>query len=147
MGSLVFDLSIKEKDKLNNNYLYKDLKLDSEITENKRDVKVSLDYQAINNGIFNMFLFNQGERILLPEFGNSLYRYLYEPINEHTARKITNEIELMFQRWEPRVEIDRIDIEPRPDENTYIVSIHYSVPSLNSQKILNFNVAINARRE
>ena len=145
MASLNYDLSISNGT-ITRNYTYKDVKVDVADKPNNRDIEDNLDYQAIEGGIFNLFLFNQGERIINPEFGNSLYKYLYEPISELTARKIGEEINLMFTRWEPRVKIEAINIEQDPDQNQYNVEVQYTVPSLQGGSIKTFNTAVNARR-
>lgn len=145
MASIIYDLSLTNKTVVNN-YTYKDVTTDLSKTYNNRDISVSIDYQAIQNGINNMFLFIQGERILLPEFGNTIYKYLYEPINDSTAASIVNEIKDMFDKWEPRVEIKSVNVVPKPDQNTYLIQIIYSVPSLNNEQILQFNTALNIRR-
>ncbi len=66
MGSIVFNTSIGTKD-VKKNYLYKDVSMDIQALDNhNNDIKVSLDIEAIQNGIDNIFTFRQGERILLP---------------------------------------------------------------------------------
>lgn len=145
MASIIYDLSLTNKT-VTNNYTYKDVTADLSKTYNNRDIAVSIDYQAVQNGINNMFLFIQGERILLPDFGNTIYKYLYEPINDSTAASIINEIKDMFEKWEPRVTINSVNVIPKPDLNTYSIQILYSVPSLNNEQILAFNTALNIRR-
>jgi len=145
MGSIVYDLSLGKKDAVID-YTYKDIKIDVKKTNSNRDIEVSKDFEAINNGIYNLFLFELGERIINPEFGNSLYKYLYEPINDGTAQAIGEEILNMFENWEPRVNILNILITPDEDANTYSVEITYNVPSLRGEQILSFNTALNARR-
>lgn len=145
MGSLNYNLNISQNSIIRN-YTYKDLKIDISTNTNNRDIHDNTDYAAIEGGIYNLFLFSQGERIINPEFGNTLYKYLYEPISDLTATKLGEEINNMFARWEPRVNIQLINIIPKPDENTYEIIINYNVPSLGNSTIKTFNVSINARR-
>jgi len=145
MGSLIYNVALAEKSETKK-YVYKDISLDAESLPAKNDIKASFDYGAVQNGLTNLFLFAQGERIILPEFGNSLYKYLYEPVNEIVAGNIGEELLLMFQTWEPRITIDKIQITPVPDSNQYSIVVKYRVPSLKGDSILNFNTAINARR-
>jgi phage baseplate assembly protein W len=145
MGSLLFNLKNVNKT-INRNYVFKDVALDMTPTGNNLDIDTSLDYAAIQNGIDNMFLFLPGERVLFPDFGNNLYRYLYEPANNTTVGRLVDEIRTMFDKWEPRVKILDIFAEIIPDENTIKLEIQYSVPSLNKERIINFNKSINIRR-
>lgn len=144
MGSLIFDASSHDVT-VEKDYTFKDVKVDFEIDVKNREIADNKDVIAIEGGIFNMFLFDQGERIIQPEFGNSIYKYLYEPINKFTAENIINEIRLMFERWEPRVNILDITAEPFEDENTIYIKVFYNVPAL-GDAVLTFEASINARR-
>lgn len=145
MSSIVIDLSLVNKT-INKNYIFKDSLFDLHSNTKRNDLRVAVDYQAVQNGIQNLFLFKQGERILLPEFGNSLYKYLYEPINDLTAEKIRNEISFMFEKWEPRVQILGISVQGVIDEQMYKIVIAYIVPAISKQNKLEFSTAIGARR-
>jgi phage baseplate assembly protein W len=145
MGSLLYNFSTVNKS-VTKDYTFKDLALDVYQTQNNRDVKASLDFSAVQNGIENMFLFLPGERVLLPSFGNNLYKYVYEPINDITAGRLREEVIKMFSDWEPRVNIVDIRVIPDEDHNLYHVVIQYSVPSLGKRNILNWNKSINMRR-
>ncbi len=52
-----------------------------------------------------------GERLMLPEFGCSLERYLFEPNTISTLRLIQEEVKRAISRWEPRVRLDDIVVE------------------------------------
>ncbi len=57
-----------------------------------------------------------GERLMLPEFGCSLERYLFEPNNISTLRLIQEEVKRAINRWEPRVRIDDIVVETKASD-------------------------------
>ena len=144
MGSLVLNLQLDQKD-VSKQWTYKDMDSSLTIDETKRNVNTAKDIDAVENSIYNMFLFAKGERIINPEFGNNLYQFLYEPINNITAKRIGQAINDMFERWEPRVVIEELIVTPYEDENTYVVEINYVIPTLHNQ-LLNFTYAVNARR-
>jgi phage baseplate assembly protein W len=145
MGAVIFDLSLGEKT-IHKQWTFKDIKTADFTSDRKnRNIKVALDKNAIQNSINNMFLFTKGERVLIPNFGNSLYEYLYEPVSELTAKKLGQAILSMFELWEPRVQIINIIVEPRPDENTFIIEVEYTIPSIGNET-LKFDTAINQRR-
>lgn len=145
MANLLLDYSVVDPT-INKPYTFKDVSVDFTTTLNNRDIATNLDFQAIQGGIDNMFLFLKGERVLLPEFGNNLYRYLYEPCTAITGERLGNEILAMFKKWEPRVNVIKIIVTPYPDENTYTAEVTYSVPVLNKEQVLTFSKAINIRR-
>jgi phage baseplate assembly protein W len=100
-----------------------------------------LDLESVKNGIRNIFSYKKGERIILPAFGNNLNKFLYEPINNYTAENIGLEISSMISTWDPRVNIIKVLVIPKPDDNQYDVAVIYSVPSLNNQPI-KFNTVL-----
>ena len=66
-------------------------------------------------------------------------------MNENTAKKLCKAILDMFERWEPRVEITGVQINPDPDQNLFQIEVVYTVPSLGNN-VLKFNTAVNQRR-
>lgn len=146
MASIVYDLSLVNKT-VDKNYTFKDISpVDIDDRTLNGDVPASYDGRAVQNGINNMFLFARGERVLQPEFGNSLYKYLMEPVTILGANKIAYEIRQMFNRWEPRVEILDTAVVPLPDDHMYHVAVLYTIPALSKNNVLKFQTAVNQRR-
>ena len=141
MASLIIDLSQYNKTS-SKDWIFKDFKNPLDLRADKADVIDSKDYAAIENSISNIFLFVPGENIVFPDFGNSLYKYVYEPINETTTDAIRNEIITIFKVWEPRVRIVSLDIIEIRDENTIYIQMIYTVPMFNDARTLQFNVGI-----
>ena len=139
---------------LEQGYLYKDVFLD--ITPsvyyngqlNKkvilRDVQASFDEQAIKNSITNIFLTAPGQKILSPEFGLDLRRYLFEQVNDFNAFQIQDDIQNKLPDQEPRVQLEGVSVRPIPDQHEYYITLQINVPSLNIyglslQSLLNNN--------
>ena len=57
-----------------------------------------------------------GERVLLPEFGCGLDRYLFEPNSIGTLRLIQEEVKRALGRWEPRILLEDVRVETNPFE-------------------------------
>ena len=68
----------------------------------------------IKSDLLALLLTNQGERVMLPEFGASLRRFLFEPNDLILRQQVRNFITEQIQRWEPRVVVDAIDITTQP---------------------------------
>ena len=143
--NLVLDYSLTQQSIIKP-YTFKDLAMDMISDDFNRDIKTSIDIDAIQNGINNMFVFLQGERILLPDFGNSIYKYLYEPVSDFIAERIGEEVKRMFDKWEPRVTIKAINITPDAENNTYYLQVLYIIPALDKEKLINYSKALNQRR-
>src|ERR1041384_853691 len=52
-----------------------------------------------------------GERLMRPDFGCGLDRYLFEPNNTSTLRLIQEEVKRSLARWEPRVRLNDVRVE------------------------------------
>ena len=74
-----------------------------------------------------------GERLMRPEFGGGLERYLHEPNTLTTRRQIRDLITSSLERWEPRILLDRVDVwemDERPD--TVRIEIVYRLRRTNA---------------
>lgn len=143
MASILYDYQYNLNKTISKPYIYKDLSLSSDSTnaDINKNIGSLTDIEAVKSGLSNIFSFHPGERILLPDFGNGLYKYLYEPINDYTSTTIGEEILTMITRWEPRVKILNVNVEAVPDDNEYRISIYYTIPTLTNQTI-QFNKVI-----
>ncbi len=67
-----------------------------------------------------------GERLRLPEFGAGLGRFLFEPNTLATHTRMRQRIGEALQRWEPRVQVEEIDVQPDSvDPQAAIATITY----------------------
>lgn len=57
-----------------------------------------------------------GEQLLHPAYGAGLTEFLGEPDTLTTRQRIHDRIRDAIGRWEPRIDIDRIDVQDYPDE-------------------------------
>jgi len=129
MSSVVLDLNFT-KNVVEKKWLYKDTNINF---TNKLE---KTDLSAIQNSINNLFIFRKGERILKPEYGNVLVHFLYEPINNLSEKRFREDLRKMFEDWEPRLEIEYLEIEGFPDEHRYNIKINYSIPSLEEYNLV-----------
>ena len=143
----ISDVSVDKRDNaaLEGGYLYKDLFLDLEpnVYYNKqlnkqvilKDVQGSYDLQAIKNSIINIFLTSPGQKILNPEFGLDLRRYLFEPVNSSTAYRIKYDINTKLPGQEPRIQIQNVNVDAITDAQEYYIALQINIPSLDAYGI------------
>ena len=143
----ITDVSVtkSENSALEDGYLYKDLLLDIEpaVYYNKqlnktvmlKDIQGSYDMDAIKNSITNIFLTTPGQKILSPEFGINLRRFIFEPANSFTAYRIKADILNNLPDMEPRIELQEVTVIPVPNEHEFYVTLQINVPSLNAYGI------------
>lgn len=69
-----------------------------------------------------------GERILLPDFGCALERFLFEPNTVSTLRLIQEEVKRALTRWEPRIQLDDVVVETNEiDPRVVDITIFYTL--------------------
>lgn len=85
------------------------------------------DVDAVKGAVKNIFTWIPGERILIPDFGNTIRKYLYEGITEINSEQIVNECQMLMTKWEPRAIIDRLfkkdSIEEQENNQVSIIMI------------------------
>ena len=134
-------VSKAEDNAIKQNYLYKDLFLDVKNSysynaqlnrkEELKDVAGLYDIESIKNSIANALLTSPGEKILNPEFGIDLRRFIFEPVDIFTTQEIRADIEENLPNFEPRIELEKVDVEALEDEQQYNIQLQINVPSLN----------------
>ena len=123
--------------------LYRDIVLDLKIDYTKntqlekrreiKDLQISENLGAIKNSLFNLFTTMPGQKILNPLFGLNLTQYLFTAISTAQARIIGESIVSGVRKFEPRILLRTINVEPVYEENQYNVLMIIDVPSLNIQ--------------
>tara|TARA_R110002020_G_scaffold36323_11_gene109024 strand:+ start:1592 stop:2080 length:489 start_codon:yes stop_codon:yes gene_type:complete len=133
-------VSDRDNNALKENYLYKDLFLDIDNRvsynnklnrkEELRDVLGLFDIEAVQNSIANALLTSPGEKILNPEFGVDLRRYLFEPVSDDITDEIQEDITDNLPNWEPRIDLENVFVEADEDQQEYNITLQINVPSL-----------------
>ena len=103
---------------------------DIDIGINKKtdgDINDMVNVYAIMNSLDNIIKTMPGSRRMIPEFASSLYTMLFEPIDNTTSEKIGYQILGSIERWEDRIVIDNLNIEPKEDDNMYIITLIFHI--------------------
>ena len=61
-----------------------------------------------------------GEQLMHPDFGAGLQTFLQESNTLVTRRRLHDRITDALTRWEPRLLIDRVEVETVPDQPTHL---------------------------
>jgi hypothetical protein len=84
--------------------------------------------QNIRESIQVILLTEQQERLMMPEFGGGLKSFLFRPNTTSTYRLIQDRITRALARWEPRISVESVTVEPHPeDDQAALVSIYYKL--------------------
>ena len=66
-----------------------------------------------------------GERIMRPSFGCGLRRYLMKPNTSATRALIQREVGISLRAWEPRIDVQSIEVTPGDDPSLVLIEIFY----------------------
>ena len=106
---------------------FKDLNITFKKHPVTNDVVVSKDASAIKQAIVNLLLTNKGERLMNPEYGSDIRRFLFEPLDYGTAFQIKGNIRDTLERFEPRINVLDIKCKLNFTDNGFDVELQYSV--------------------
>lgn len=80
-----------------------------------------------------------GERPMRPEFGCGIHDYIFAPINATTAGRLAYEVRLSLHRWEPRIDVESVDVTVDPvAASTLYIDIRYTIRGRNDPRNLVF---------
>jgi phage baseplate assembly protein W len=82
--------------------------------------------EKVRQAIYTLLDTDPGERVMRPDFGCGLRRYLMHPNNPATRAAIQREITQAITRWEPRVKLVDIAVTPTDDRAMVLIEIHYA---------------------
>jgi uncharacterized protein len=103
----------------------------------------STDSDSVREVIWNILLTEPGERLMRPEFGAGLNRYIHYPNNETTRRLIADVSLNALRRWEPRIDILELTATSRPDElNQVTVTVIYRTRATGAEDTLQLGLQL-----
>tara|TARA_A100001515_G_scaffold132081_1_gene120263 strand:+ start:172 stop:537 length:366 start_codon:yes stop_codon:yes gene_type:complete len=108
-------------------------------TRNGTYVNIENEVDLVKQNVRNVLLTNPGERIMLPEFGAGLKRFLFEnQLEEEVKSLIIERIEVQFEKYLPTVELENVYVESV--ENALIVKVFYNLFNFNIQDFVQIAV-------
>lgn len=82
-----------------------------------------------------------GERVMEPNFGVGITRYLFEHFHEGVFMDIDTRIREQTKTYMPFIEIIEISFDSSdPDRNTLGISIRYAIPQIGMTDLLQFTI-------
>jgi phage baseplate assembly protein W len=98
----------------------------------------------VREAIRIVLMTEQRERLRLPEFGGGLGRFLFEPNTVATCRRIQDQIAVALARWEPRIVVESIDVEPDPEDErqSAVATITYRLVATQARERVSLQVAL-----
>lgn len=128
-------------------FKYSDIVLDVELNDlsspnnllkpkASNDINAAYDELAIKNALINLFNTTPGEKLLNPQFGINLKRFLFDPLTDMTANIIGQTIYKGITQFEPRVSIININVKKDIDQRQFEITLTISIPKLSNRKVV-----------
>ena len=71
--------------------------------------------RLIKGAVEQLLLTSKGERVMLPDFGCNLKRYLFQPLDENTFNSIKRDIVTSFSKYIVGAKIQKLTVIPNED--------------------------------
>ena len=96
------------------------------------DIIILKNEDAIKRAVQNLVRTQIGERFFNTDLGTRITSSLFELANDDYIEPIQTEIEMVITQYEPRVILQQVVVESRPEQNAFDVYIQYKIVGLNS---------------
>jgi len=115
---------------------HRDLDLNLSLHPIRKDIIPLVDDRAIKQSIKNLLLTNANERPFNLNSGANLRGILFEPNDAITRIRLRSAITQSIAAGEPRVIVQGINIEDRPDINSYNIQVFFLITQSNIESDL-----------
>jgi phage baseplate assembly protein W len=109
------------------NKIYADIDLTFNRVPVSGDIAMRYDDQAVIASVRNLLLTNFYERPFQPNLGSNINAILFEPATSLTAGILDTEIRNVINNFEPRVQINNLNVNPNVDGNTFLIDLSFYI--------------------
>ena len=106
---------------------FKDVSMSFQSNALNDDLVALKNETAIARSIRNIVFTNPGEKFFQPNFGSRISESLFENLDDISALTIQDEIEDSIRKYEPRVSLIDVTVNPNFDANQFDVVISYRI--------------------
>ena len=109
------------------NRIYSDFDLSFAANPVTGDLAKKYDVNAVKQSLKTLILTRFYERPFQPKLGSPIYGLLFENVDIITANRLQIELEILINKYEPRVRAQNIEVIPEFDMNAFSVNITFYV--------------------
>lgn len=111
----------------NTSRLITDLDYAFGIHPTSKDIRKKTDILAIKQSIKTLVLLNHYEKPFHPDIGCDVYKSMFEPFEgRFTEEMMKSHIENVINNYEPRAELEKIDIDVKEEQNFFGITIWFT---------------------
>lgn len=130
-----------------NSFLGKGWAFPPEFSHNDNPTRMSNYEEDIRQSLIILLSTRTGERIHRPDYGTELYRYQFEQLDLTMETMIKSAIEKAVLLYEPRVSLDRIEINKTSiQDGILIIELYYTIRMNNVQQELTYPIYFDSNR-
>lgn len=85
------------------------------------------DIEDIHQSLTILLGTRRGERVMQPEYGCDLHKYVFEPLDDSLCYYLQNLIRIAIVKYEQRIEMLSIDFETTPEAALITYSLIYRI--------------------
>ena len=106
---------------------FKDISLSFEPHPVTKDLPVLKNERAIIRSVRNIVETIPTEKFFNSIFGSDVYRSLFDFVDFGTASIIQEQIKTALNNFEKRINIVKVEVEPRPDDNDFEITVIFDI--------------------
>lgn len=130
-----------------NSFLGKGWGFPPEFNHDDNPTHMSEYEEDIRQSLIILLSTRTGERIHRPDYGTELYRYQFEQLDLTMETMIKSSIEKAVLLYEPRVSLDRIEInKTKIQEGILIIELYYTIRMNSIQQELAYPLYLDSNR-
>ncbi|MEM6828897.1 MAG: GPW/gp25 family protein [Bacteroidota bacterium] len=119
---------------MENNFLGKGWGFPPEFGENGAEVQMVSGEEDIRQSLIVLLSTSLNERLMNPEFGCDLDRFLFEETNQLFINELSNTVSKAILRHEPRVGLEKVQLDELDEEGGLIsITVDYLVRATNNR--------------
>jgi phage baseplate assembly protein W len=117
---------------------YSDLNLSFIPNPVKKDIGMLYDFDAVKASVVNLVLTKHYERPFHSEIGCNVTAMLFDNITSFTALSIKRSIQDVIQNFEPRAQLQSVEVKEAYEEDGYYVTITFYVLNISQIQTIDF---------
>tara|TARA_R110002110_G_scaffold78923_1_gene206698 strand:+ start:557 stop:922 length:366 start_codon:yes stop_codon:yes gene_type:complete len=98
-------------------------------------------FSVVRQNLKMLILTIPGERVMIPDYGVGLKKYLFDSYGEHLSSQIDHKIREQVKKYMPAITIfDIIINKDNLDTSRLNIAISYSIPGIQMKDLLRFTI-------
>jgi len=96
-------------------------------------ILVTRHEDSVRQAIWTILGTAPGERVMRPDFGCGIQDLVFALNSAGTAGLVANQVRQALLKWEPRIDVSDVQVNPNAQGNGLIINIDYTVRATNSR--------------